>query len=123
VFREQVELFRTLLITAPPSKEQAANIDYMLAAGELFTLIVYAQLILENAKIYGTDADVLEQIFIFLVQDFSAQALQMVLAQDNSAAQEEIYNKMIKKPVKDREGFQRVWQTVYGLNGQYVMNE
>ena len=123
VFREQVELFRTLLMTAPPSKEQAANIDYMLAAGELFTLIVYAQLILENGKIYGTDADVLEQIFIFLVQDFSAQALQMVLAQDNSPAQEEIYNKMIKKPVKDREGFQRVWQSVYGLSGQYIMNE
>lgn len=123
VFREQVDLFRTLLMTAPPSKEQAANIDYMLAAGELFTLIVYAQLILENGKIYATDRDVLEQIFIFLVQDFSAQALQMVLAQDNSTAQEEIYNKMIKKPVKDPEGFQRVWQMVYGLNGQYVMNE
>ncbi len=57
----------------------------MLAAGELFTLIVYAQLILENAKIYGTDVDVLEQIFIFLVQDFSAQALQMILGQENSA--------------------------------------
>ncbi len=123
VFREQAELFRTLLISAPPSKEQAKNIDYMLAAGELFTLIVYAQLILENAKIYGTDADVLEQIFIFLVQDFSAQALQMILGQENSAAQEEIFTKMIKKPVKDGEGFERVWQTVYGLKDQYLMNE
>jgi acyl-CoA dehydrogenase len=123
VFREQVELFRAMLVSAPPSKEQAQNIDYMLAAGELFTLIVYAQLILENAKIYGTDADVLEQIFIFLIQDYSAQALQMILGQENSPAQEEIFNKMIKKPVKDGEGFQRVWQTVYGLKGQYVMNE
>jgi acyl-CoA dehydrogenase len=123
VFCEQVELFRTLLITAPPSKEQAKNIDYMLAAGELFTLIVYAQLVLENAKIYGTDADVLEEIFIFLVQDFSAQALQMILGQKNSAAQEEIFNKMIKKPVRDREGFARVWATVYGLKDQYLMNE
>ncbi len=123
VFREQVELFRTLLISAPPSKEQAQNVDYMLAAGELFTLIVYAQLILENAKIYGTDADVLEQIFIFLVQDFSAQALQMILGQENSPTQEEIFNKMIKKPVKDGEGSHRVWQTVYGLKDQYLMNE
>ncbi len=123
VFREQVELFRTLLLAAPPSKEQAKNIDYMLAAGELFTLIVYAQLILENAKIYATDPDVLEQIFIFLIQDFSTHALQMVLGQENSAAQEEIFNKMIKKPVKDREGFKRVWQAVYGLKGQYIMNE
>ena len=80
-------------------------------------------MILENAKIYATDPDVLEQIFIFLIQDFSTHALQMVLGQENSAAQEEIFNKMIKKPVKDREGFKRVWQAVYGLKGQYIMNE
>lgn len=123
VFREQVELFRTLLITAPPSKEQAKNIDYMLAAGELFTLIVYGQLILENAKLYSTNADVLEQIFTFMVQDFSTQALQMILGQENSTAQEEIFTKMIKKPVKDADGFKRVWQMVYGLKGTYIMNE
>ena len=123
IFREQVELFRRLLLTAPPSKEQAKNIDYMLAAGELFTLVVYAQLILENAKIYSTDPDVLEQIFIFLIQDFSTYALRMVLEQDNTAAQEEIFNMMIKKPVKDGEQFARVWQIVYALKDQYTMNE
>ena len=123
VFKEQMELFRTLLISAPPSKEQAKNIDYMLAAGELFTLIVYAQLILENSKIYGTDKDVLEQIFTFLVKDYSAFALQMILSHDNSAEQEEIFQKMIKKPVKDGEGFQRVWDSVHALKDQYIMNE
>ena len=123
VFREQAELFRTLLVTAPPTPEQTKNIDYMLAAGELFTLIVYGQLILENAKISGTDRDVVEQIFAFLVKDYSAFALQMVLGQENSAEQEEIFNQMIKKPVNDGEGFQRVWATVYGLKDQYVMNE
>ena len=123
VFREQAELFRKLLIAAPPSKEQAKNIDYMLAAGELFTLIVYAQLILENAKIYQTDRDVLEQIFTFLVRDYSAFALQMVIGQDNTPEQEEIFNRMIKKPVQDGEGFARVWASVYGLKDQYVMNE
>jgi len=123
VFREQAELFRKLLIAAPPSKEQARNIDYMLAAGELFTLIVYAQLILENAKIYQTDRDVLEQIFTFLVRDYSAFALQMVIGQDNTPEQEEIFNRMIKKPVQDGEGFARVWASVYGLKDQYVMNE
>lgn len=123
VFREQAELFRKLLITAPPSKEQAKNIDYMLAAGELFTLIVYAQLILENARIYRTDGDLIEQIFTFLVKDYSAYALQMVLGQENTPAQEEIFNRMIKKPVADGEGFARVWAAVYGLKDQYVMNE
>jgi acyl-CoA dehydrogenase len=121
VFKEQIALFRTLLMTAPPSKEQAKNIDYMLAAGELFTLIVYAQLILENSKIYGTDKDVLEQIFTFLVKDYSAFALQMILSHENSVEQEEVFNKMIKKPVKDGQGFQRVWESVLALKDQYVM--
>jgi len=47
----------------------------------------------------------------------------MVLGQENSTEQEEIFNQMIKKPVKDGEGFQRLWTTVYGLKNQYVMNE
>jgi acyl-CoA dehydrogenase len=121
VFKEQMELFRTLLINAPPSKEQAKNIDYMLAAGELFTLIVYAQLVLENSKVYGTNKDILEQIFTFLVKDYSAFALQMILSHENSVEQEAIFNKMIKKPVKDNEGFQRVWDSVLALKDQYVM--
>jgi acyl-CoA dehydrogenase len=121
VFKEQMELFRTLLINAPPSKEQAKNIDYMLAAGELFTLIVYAQLILENSKVYGTDKDILEQIFTFLVKDYSAFALQMILSHENLVEQEEIFNKMIKKPVKDGQGFQRVWDNVLALKDKYVM--
>jgi acyl-CoA dehydrogenase len=123
VFREQMELFRTLLISAPPSKEQTKNIDYMLAAGELFTLIVYAQLILENSKIYTTDKYLLEQIFTFLVKDYSAFALQMILSQENSIEQEEIFHQMIKKPVQDKKGFGRVWDSVYGLKDQYIMND
>lgn len=123
VFKEQVELFRKLLMTAPPTGEQAKNIDYMLAAGELFTLIVYAQLILENSKIYGTDKDVLEQIFVFLVKDFSSFSLQMILGHDNTESQEEIYQQMIKKPVSDPSGFENVWQQyVYSLKDQYTQS-
>ncbi|WP_240744343.1 acyl-CoA dehydrogenase [Desulfopila sp. IMCC35006] len=123
VFQEQVELFRTLLMTAPPTAEQAKNIDYMLAAGELFTLIVYAQLILENSRIYAIDKDMLEQIFTFLVKDYAAFALQMILSHENSATQEELFQKMMKKPVLDKAGFGRVWDSVYALKDQYVMNK
>lgn len=124
LFRSQVELFRKLLITAPPSREQAANIDYMLSAGELFTLAVYAQLVLENSRIQGTDSELLEQIFTFLVQDFSRAALQMILGFDNSPEQEAIYREMLKKPVADNDGFNSVWQEqVYALRDTYVMND
>jgi len=122
MFYEQVQLFRELLITAPPSESQAKNIDYMLGAGELFTLIVYAQLILENGKIYETDRDVIEQIFSFLIKDYSGYALEMILNHDNSEDQEKFYNKMIKKPVNDVEGFERVCQKVYAHRDTYTMN-
>ncbi len=124
IFREQVELFRSLLVHAPPSTEQQNNIDYMLGAGELFTLIVYAQLILENSEIYTLDADLLEQIFSFLVKDFSAQALQMNLHFENSEKQQEYFTLMLKKPILDEKLDERVWkQRVSVLKDHYSMNE
>jgi acyl-CoA dehydrogenase len=124
VFRSQVELFRRLLISAPPGDAQTKNMDYMLAAGELFTLTVYAQLTLENLRIYGCERSLTEQIFAFLVRDFSAAALNMVLRHENSTTQEELFNKMIKKPAKDDESFNKVWEErVYSLKGSYIMSD
>jgi len=123
VFREQVERFRALLVQAPPSREQSANVDYMLGVGELFTLIAYAQLILENSRIYGIDDDLLGEIFAFLVKDFSNFALQMVLGHENAPAQETLFREMIRKPVADPSGFERVWVgQVHALKDCYVMN-
>ncbi len=70
VFKQQVALFKEALVAAPASAEQAKDIDFLLTVGELFTLVVYGQLILENARIYGIPADVLDQIFDFMVRDF-----------------------------------------------------
>ncbi len=42
--------------------------------GELFTLVVYGQLILEQAELTGQDRDVIDQLFDVLVRDFSAFA-------------------------------------------------
>ncbi len=123
LFKEQVELFRSLLITAPPSKEQSGNIDYMLAAGALFTLIVYAQLILEKKDDYQVDDDLLEQIFAFLVADFAKAALKMVLDYDNSEEQDALFREMMKKPVRDGHCFRRVFEKqVLVLQDSYHMN-
>ena len=123
LFREQVELFRRLLLEAPPTAAQSGDIDYMLAAGELFTLAVYAQLILEHAQLDDTDPAVIEQIFTFMIQDFSRYALQMVLAHTNSPEQEALYRQMLKKPIIDDKALAEVWQNqVYCLRDSYVMN-
>ena len=79
---------------APPSPKQAKNMDFMLGAGELFTLIAYAQLILENAKIYNLSEDLIDTIFNFMVRDYSEYALQMVLNQDLSEDQETLFKEM-----------------------------
>jgi acyl-CoA dehydrogenase len=71
VFKEQIKLFREMMMKAPPSAEQAQDIDFLLTAGEMFTLVVYGQLIPENAKIYELDTQVLDQIFDVMVRDFS----------------------------------------------------
>lgn len=124
IFKEQIELFKKLLIEAPPSKEQSGNIDYMLAAGELFTLIVYAQLILEKRDDYAINDDLLEQIFACIISDFSQYALKMILGYENSLQQEEIFKSMMKKPTMDKERFDRVFnEQVMALKDSYRMRQ
>jgi acyl-CoA dehydrogenase len=123
IFRDQVELFRQLLSTAPPTTEQLQNIDYMLAAGELFTLIVYAQLVLENSRIYQLDETLLEQIFDFLIRDYAGFALQMILNHHNQAQQEELFRRMLKKPVQNQSASEQIWQQVSALAECYRMPE
>lgn len=123
VFREQVELFKEVLIQNPPTKKQLADIDYMFALGELFTMIVYAQLILENVKIYKTEDDLVNEIFKFLIKDFNGYALNMVASFENTPEQEALYMKMVKKPILERQRFNRVWEKyVAVVKDQYVMN-
>jgi len=122
VFREQLETFRQLLVQAPPSEQQAKNADYMLAAGEVFTTIVYAQLVLEGAKIDGISDDVVDTIFAVLVKDFSAYALRMIVEYDNSDDQEALFRAMMRKPSRDAERLGRVWdEHVFALAGSYEM--
>ncbi|MEN6472455.1 MAG: acyl-CoA dehydrogenase [Syntrophaceae bacterium] len=124
VFREQVELFKDLLIKNPPTKKQAADIDYLFALGELFILIVYAQLILENVKIYKIDDDLVNEIFKFMIKDFDSSVLNMLVSFENTLDQEVLFMKMTKKPLLERLRFNRVWEKhVVALKDQYVMNE
>jgi acyl-CoA dehydrogenase len=67
--------------------------------------------------------DLLEQIFSFLVSDFSGYALKMVLGHENSEGQEELFRRMLKKPHMDRACFNRVFEDqVVSLKDAYRMN-
>ncbi|MHA2185988.1 MAG: hypothetical protein ACXAAI_13415 [Promethearchaeota archaeon] len=108
-----------MCITATPTAEQGSDIDIVLINGELFTLAVYGQLLLENAEIYEEDDDIIEQIFDYLIRDFSLFATKLYSKPMTTEKQMEYCLKMIKKPVQDVKRFERVLERVYALNGVY----
>ena len=123
VFKQQIEVLKQFLLAAAPSKEQADDIDFLLNLGELFTLVAYGQLLIEKAKIDAVEDDVMDQMFDFMVRDFSRFALQLYSKTGATEEQMALCLQMIKKPVKDVERFDRVWQKhVAVLDGAYAMN-
>ena len=123
IFKAQIEVLKEFLLAATPSKEQARDIDFLLNLGELFTLVAYGQLLIEKSKIEDLEDDIMDQIFDFMVRDFSKFALQLYSKTGSTEQQMELCLKMIKKPVKDPDRFNRVWeQHIVVLDGAYEMN-
>lgn len=123
VFREQIAVFKDFLALATPDQAQQKDTDFLMALGELFALVVYGQLILENAKIYAVDDDTMDQIADFMVRDFSKHALQLYSKPSATPEQMDFCLKMIRKPVVDAARYDRVWKnSVYALKGAYEMN-
>ena len=75
LFKEQIAVFKEFLAFATPDEAQQKDVDFLLALGEIFTLVVYGQLVLENAKTCAVGSDLLDQIADFMVRDFSKHAL------------------------------------------------
>jgi acyl-CoA dehydrogenase len=123
IFKEQLEVFVEFLSKATPDDEQAKDLDFLLNLGELFTLVVYGQLIIENAEIYNISNTLLDQIFDFIVRDLSMYSLQLYSKQSITEQQQEILPRMIKKPHVDKDRFETVWKEVYSLNGLYEMRK
>jgi acyl-CoA dehydrogenase len=121
IFREQIETFKMLLAMATPDEAQQRDVDFLLALGEIFTVAVYGQLILEAADIHGVDADTLDQILDVLVRDVTRYAVQLYSKPSSTAAQADFCLKMIRKPAFDEGRFGRVWQQVHALKDAYEM--
>jgi len=123
VFKSQIAVFKEALMMAGPDEQQQKDIDFLLTVGELFTLVVYGQLILENAAIYKIEDDLIDQMFQVFVADFSRFALDLYSKPSSTSAQMEYCQKMIVKPVAENDRFGRVWDKyIYSLKGEYEMN-
>ena len=124
VFRKQTATLRRMLMLARPRKHQLRDVDYLLALGQLFTLVVYGHLVLENAKIHGIDDDTVDQMFESMVRDFSGYALQLRDKPGATRLQRWHCGRMIRRLAIDTERFDRVWEKhVYALRDAYRMND
>ena len=118
-FLQQVNGLRDMLAKAPPSDAQRKDTGYLLALGEMFALVVYAQLILEQAKLEKTSDDLVGQIFDFLVRDMSNLAADFHGRSSTSEAQAAASLKLIQRPTHDAARFGRLWEEVRGHAGAY----
>lgn len=124
IFKKQILELRKFLLKSPPTPQQAKDIDFLLIGGELFTLVVYGQLILEECKLLKIDDMVVDQIFDVLIRDFSKFALQLYSKPSSTEEQMQRCLNMIHKPVRNDEQFITIWETyVCSLKDVYEMKK
>ena len=122
VFKEQIATFKEMCMAAPPTPQQMMDFDFMLPWGEMFAQLVYGHLILEAAKLYDVDDDLLDEIFDFMVRDFSKFAIDLQAKPSATDKHVEYATKMIKRPVPNKERFERMVERVYSYADAYEMN-
>ncbi|HIF9068321.1 TPA: acyl-CoA dehydrogenase family protein [Photobacterium damselae] len=120
IFKQQIAAFKDYLLHHSPSQDQARDVDYILAMGECFTLIVYGHLILERAQHLDTEDILINEIFDVLVRDMSHYALTLANKPSSTSGQYSALRLMQHKPHHDQERFKALWQSIYSLSGSYT---
>ncbi len=121
VFFEQARALVDLLSSAAPDAAQQSDLDFVLVVGHLFSLVVYGQLILEQAGLIGLDRDLVDQIFDVAIRDFSSYAVDLHGKPSSTPAQQAWALSAVRKPVTDAARFDRVWGQVVSYDGAYEM--
>jgi acyl-CoA dehydrogenase len=124
-FMKQMGIFKEMLEKAGPDEAQDMDPSWSLPFGEMFSIIVYGQLILEQTGISEVDSAIVNQLFDFMVRDFAQFAMQIYGNHYSKDSQRDYCGKiMLIKAVPSPEQYNKVWeQCVSVLNGEYAMNE
>ncbi len=121
-FREQAESLLDLVQNVSLTTEQMTNdLDFQQSLAQLFTLLPYGQLILEQAELAEVEPDIVDLVFETLVRDFSATAIELHGKASSTEAQQQWALESVRKPVVDEERGDRVYAEVRALSGAYVM--
>ena len=122
--QKQINIFKEFLEKAGPDKVQDMDPSWSLPLGEMFSIVVYGQLILEQAELDDTERDIINQIFDFMVRDFASFALQIYGNPSSREEQREYCARiMLIKAVPNSEQYNKVWERyISPLTGEYEMN-
>ena len=122
VFREQAEALPRLVQEAPLTPEQMGeDLDFQQSLAQLFTLLPYAQLILEQAELTDTPADVVDLVFEWLVRDFAGYAIDLHGKASSTLEQQRWALDSVRKPIVDTDRDERMYADVRALAGAYAM--
>lgn len=122
LFRAQAEHLVAFTATAPPTAEQlGADLDFQQSLAQLFTLVPYGQLILEQARLTDTAADVVDMVFEALVRDFTATAIELHGKASSTEAQQQWALAAVRKPVIDAARDARIYAEIRALADAYAM--
>ncbi|MCP4745911.1 MAG: acyl-CoA dehydrogenase [Desulfobacteraceae bacterium] len=123
LFKSQIDILSTMLLEAAPDKEQIKEVDFLLNIGELFTLVAYGQLLIEKAALDNVSDDLLDQMFDFMIRDFSKHALNVLSHPLTNQTQIDFCRKMIKTPEPNPVRFEAIWGNhISKLVDSYEMN-
>ena len=141
-FVGQVQALGALLVTAPPTKEQSEDLDFLLTLGQLFTQVVYAQLVAEAAELAladdpegsgdgaraGSVSDLtglteahVDRMFAVFVQDVSEYAVGLHGQPSATAAQQQASLGLIARPSLPAEAEQAFVAEVLSYDGAWTM--
>jgi acyl-CoA dehydrogenase len=139
LFTEQVMALARLLMAAPPSPEQADDLDFLLTLGQLFTQVVYAQLVAEAAGLALSDdpegarpgsvsdlADLTEahvdRLFAVFVQDVAEFAVALHGQPAATPEQQQGALALIRRPSLPAAAEEAFVAEVLAYDGAWAMN-
>ena len=138
-FVDQMQALGALLMTAPPSKEQSEDLDFLLTLGQLFTQVVYAQLVAEAAGLAlsedpegaraGSVSDLsdlteahVDRIFAVFVQDICEFAVALHGQPAATEAQQQGALALIRRPDLPADAEDSFVAEVLAYDGAWTMN-
>jgi alkylation response protein AidB-like acyl-CoA dehydrogenase len=139
LFTEQVMALGGLLAAAPPSKEQAEDLDFLLTLGQLFTQVVYAQLVAESAglalsgdpegarahsvgDLTGLSEAHVDRIFAVFVQDVCEFAVALHGQPAATPAQQQGALALLRRPSLPPEAEESFVAEVLSYDGAWTMS-